>query len=140
MAKWLLNNKISDINTPYRQRDYGYQYHMISPLSTAISMHNDAMHYDREYHTQDAMIEFLNEKFIEKNPECTNPEYTSNMSISFVLRVSQIAVDRFLESKDKIENSASSIIGKKARKNIALKVTDHQQLEQQEAEVGITPN
>lgn len=137
MAKWLLNNEVSDINTPYRQRDYGYQYHMTSPLSTAISMHNDAVHYDHEYHTQDEMIEFLNEKFKEKNPECLNPGYTSDMSVSFVLRVTQISVDRLLENKEKIENSASSLISKKAKESAALKVTGHQRLDQKESETTI---
>jgi hypothetical protein len=138
MAKWLLNNNISDINAPYRQRDYGYQHHMTSPLSTAISIHNDAMHYDHEYHVYDEMIEFLNEKFEEKNPNCTRPDYISDTSISFVLRIAKIAFNRFSQTRDKIEDQASSIIGRKARESISLKVTEHQQLEQREAETAMT--
>lgn len=99
MTTWLVNHDISDVNTAYRQRFHSYQHSMTTPLSTAIAMHRDAVVYDHHYHRHDQMIDFLAEKFAQRNPESLEEGYSSNQDISFVLRLSKLAHEKFVATR-----------------------------------------
>ncbi len=132
MTKWLLNNEISDISLPYRQRNHSFQYFMTSPLTTAISIHNDAMIFDHKYHSSDKMIEFLAEKFFEKNPQALEEGYASDLKIPFPLRLSKLALERFEKIGNDLENQAATMIQARARGNevrTAIKARDFERLD-----------
>lgn len=128
IAKYLIDNEISDINSPCRQRNYGNQYHMMSALSIAIATHNDAMYYDHQYHTQDNMIDLLHNEFVRKTPESQEEGYISDMTVFFVPRISEIAFRKYETVKENIEDQASSMISKQMRKS--FKATSGEKLEE----------
>lgn len=132
MTKWLLNNDISNISLPYRQKNHSYQYFMTTPISTAISIHNDAMIFDHKYHSSDKMIEFLAEKFFEKNPQAKEEGYFSDLKIPYPLRLSKLALERFEKTGNDLENQAATMIQARARGNevrTAIKARDFERLD-----------
>jgi len=133
MTKWLLNNEISNINLPYRQRNHSFQYFMASPLTTAISIHNDAMIFDHKYHSSDKMIEFLAEKFFEKNPQAREEVYSSDLKIPFPLRLSKLALERFEKTANDLGDQAATMIQARARGNevrTSIKARDFERLDE----------